>query len=336
MSQWAVCWSDVSPLARAGRWRTRGGRAVSALGHLPVPVGALLLAAAYYLGASIGFAFRAPSAPQSVLWLPNSLLLAALLITTPRYWPAYLIAAFPAQLLIAWQNGAPVDTMSLLYVTNCMDAVLGATAVRLAMRGEWRLDSLRSLLVFFAFGAVLSPALISFLDAGISVFTGWSADYWTSYTTRLRANMLTNVIVVPAIVAALPATTPTWRFTLSPRFGETLALFSGLFIMSAVVFSRQLDGRIAFVYLPIPFLLWAAVRFGVGATGASLFVVAFVASSSPSGISSRCSSFCCAFRCRSCVSRWWFRSEKVNPRSCSQAATRSAGRWSRCGSWRDA
>lgn len=279
MSQWAGCWSDFSPLERVGRrWSTRGSRAVSALGLLPVPVAPLIVAAAYYLGASIGFAFEAPSAPQSVLWLPNSILLAALLISAPRHWPAYLVAAFPPHLLIAWQNGAPLDTMSLLYVTNCMDAILGATAVRLAMRGPWRLDSLRSLLVFFAFGAVLGPALISFFDAGISVLTGWSVDFWLSYTTRLRANMLTNVIVVPTIIAALGRTTSAWRLTLSPRYGEALALFAGLLLVSAVVFSRQLDGRIAFVYLPIPFLLWAAVRFGPGATGAALFLVAFVSS----------------------------------------------------------
>jgi integral membrane sensor domain MASE1 len=59
-------------------------------------VGPILLSAAYYLGAQIGFALQSPNAPQSVLWLPNSILLAVLLILPFRRWPVYLAAAFPA------------------------------------------------------------------------------------------------------------------------------------------------------------------------------------------------------------------------------------------------
>src|SRR5688572_1012870 len=68
-----------------------------------LPLQAAALALGYYLGASVGFAFTIPGVPQSVMWLPNSLLLAALLLTPPRDWPMYLAAAFPSQLLVAWQ-----------------------------------------------------------------------------------------------------------------------------------------------------------------------------------------------------------------------------------------
>jgi len=60
---------------------------------------ALLLALAYYAGAQIGFALQSPTEPHSVLWLPNSILLSVLLVTPPRQWPVYLLAAFPPQLL---------------------------------------------------------------------------------------------------------------------------------------------------------------------------------------------------------------------------------------------
>jgi integral membrane sensor domain MASE1 len=53
---------------------------------------AALVALAYYVGARIGFAFQSPSSPQSVLWLPNSILFGVLLVLPPSRWPAVLLA----------------------------------------------------------------------------------------------------------------------------------------------------------------------------------------------------------------------------------------------------
>src|SRR6187455_3337614 len=108
------------------------------------------VAAAYYFGAQIGFALQSPAAPQSVLWLPNSILLAVLLITPSRQWPAYLVAAFPAHMLVAWGAGAPLPTLALLYLSNCADAALGACLVRRlsGSSGTFRFDGLRSTVIF--------------------------------------------------------------------------------------------------------------------------------------------------------------------------------------------
>ena len=50
----------------------------------------------YYLGAKIGFALTFKPNPFSVLWPPNSILVAALLLTPLRLWWFLLLAAFPA------------------------------------------------------------------------------------------------------------------------------------------------------------------------------------------------------------------------------------------------
>jgi two-component system, LuxR family, sensor kinase FixL len=42
--------------------------------------------AGYYLGCKIGFALTFKPHPVSVLWPPNSVLVAALLLTPPRRW----------------------------------------------------------------------------------------------------------------------------------------------------------------------------------------------------------------------------------------------------------
>jgi integral membrane sensor domain MASE1 len=70
-------------------------------------IAALLVFASYFLGAKIGFALTFQPHPVSVLWPPNSILLAALLLTPTRIWWLILLAAFPAHLAAQLQSGVP-------------------------------------------------------------------------------------------------------------------------------------------------------------------------------------------------------------------------------------
>src|ERR1700755_1375288 len=69
---------------------------------------ALLVFAAYYLGAKIGFALTFRPHPVSVLWPPNSILLAALILTPPRSWVVVLLAALPAHVVAQSQSHVPL------------------------------------------------------------------------------------------------------------------------------------------------------------------------------------------------------------------------------------
>src|SRR6187402_1944188 len=65
---------------------------------------AILVFAGYYLGAKIGFALTFHPHPVSVLWPPNAILLAALLLAPQRSWWVVLLAAFPAHWLVQLQS----------------------------------------------------------------------------------------------------------------------------------------------------------------------------------------------------------------------------------------
>src|SRR5260370_38556376 len=54
--------------------------------------------AGYYLGCKIGFALTFKPHPVSVLWPPNSVLVAALLLTPPRRWWLGLLSSLRAHL----------------------------------------------------------------------------------------------------------------------------------------------------------------------------------------------------------------------------------------------
>src|ERR1044072_108330 len=77
------------------------------MGLTATTLAALLVAASYYLGSEVGFAIRFPSIPTSIVWPPNSILMPALMLTTPRRWWVYLLATLPAHILIQSQMAVP-------------------------------------------------------------------------------------------------------------------------------------------------------------------------------------------------------------------------------------
>ena len=95
--------------------------------------------AGYYLGCKIGFALTFQPHPVSVLWPPNSVLVAALLLTPPRSWWLVLLAAFPAHLAAQLQSHVPPLMIMCWFVSNC---VRSSDRRRLDALRCWRADSL--------------------------------------------------------------------------------------------------------------------------------------------------------------------------------------------------
>jgi signal transduction histidine kinase len=239
----------------------------------------LVLGVAYYVGAMVGFRFQSPVVPQSVLWTPNSILFAALLVSPRRQWPELIAAALPAQLLVGWQQNAPLLTMSLIFLTNAADAVLGAVLLQYVSRGAWRPNGLRPLILFLVVGAPVATFLLSFADAGITWTRHWgSGDFWLALRTRVRANVLTNVILVPAAVALVDVARAPRREISNARWAEGVLVLVGLSVSTRILFAHSPDSGVlaAMLYAPLPFLLWAAVRFGPGMAAGSLLLLAYV------------------------------------------------------------
>ncbi len=245
--------------------------------RLGLALTALLVAAAYYAGANIGLILRFPPLTPSVLWPPNSILTATLLLVPVRRWWIYLLAALPAHLLATAQAEWPLPLVLALFVTNCCEALLGATCVRQWSDEPARVDSLRRVLIFIAGAGLLAPFLSSFLDAGVVSGLG-PEPYWVVWRTRCFSNMLTELTVAPAIVAGATAGWSWVRRAPIGRIVEAMVLALVLIGVAAAAFSRSADGLRPIPELPhvpvalfLPLILWAAVRFGpTGGTWSTL------------------------------------------------------------------
>src|SRR6476660_7003673 len=173
----------------------------SALFDRQLLITGLWVFAVYYLGCKVGFSLTFNPHPVSVLWPPNSVLVAALLLTPPRSWWFVLLAALPAHLAAQLQSDVPPLMIMCWFISNASEAVIGAGLTRYVIGGPMRFTSLRSVGIFCLCVVFIGPFLSSFLDAAFVVWNHWGQDgYWKLIRIRFPSNALAALIVVPLIV----------------------------------------------------------------------------------------------------------------------------------------
>jgi PAS domain S-box-containing protein len=245
----------------------------------PTVVTALLVFVGYYLGARIGFALTFQPHPVSVLWPPNAILVAALLLTPARIWWLVLLAAFPAHWAAQLQSQVPPMMILCWFVSNSCEAVIGAGLTRYLVGGPIRFTTLRNVGIFCLCVVFLGPFLSSFLDAAFVVWNHWGeGSYWELIRIRFFSNVLAALIVVPLIVTWVTNGMPGLRTARRSRYLEACVLFLGLLSISyAVLYEFGSGADSALLFVPLPFLLWAAVRFGSLGASSAISIVGFLA-----------------------------------------------------------
>lgn len=245
----------------------------------PVLAG-LSVSLAYYIGAKIGFALTFNPHPVSTLWPPNSILFAALLLSPIRWWWFLLLAAFPAHLLTQLNADIPVTMILSWFVSNCSEALIGALMLRYLIKRPLRLDITYHVATFII--AVLMSALLSsFLDAAFVKLNQFGASgYWGVFRMRVFSNVLASLTLVPLILTWARGGIPSLVNAPSKRYLEAATLAACLLIVGVVSFGTNEFGENttpALLYLPLPFLLWAAIRFGPRGSSAALMAISLFA-----------------------------------------------------------
>src|SRR3954468_12151067 len=175
-----------------------------------LPVVAIATCVGYYLGSLIGLELRLPPATTSVLWPPNAVLTAALILTPPRRWALVLLPVLPVHIFIQQGTGWPLPLIITLFFTNCLEALIVAGGMRLLNETPCRFDTLRGLTAFYVAAVLTAPLLSSFADAAaVHWFRG--EPYWFVWSNRFVGNVLTELTVVPAIVGGTLIVVHGWR-----------------------------------------------------------------------------------------------------------------------------
>ena len=240
---------------------------------------ALLVSVAYYVGTQIGLALRVPPSTLSVLWPPNAILTAALLLAPVQRWWIYVLAVFPAHLMVERAVSWPLPLVLALFVTICTEAFVAAGCVRRFSDAPARFDTLYRVGVFIG-GAVLLAPFVSSFPAAAAVSGFLHEPFWLAWRTRFFANVLTQLTLVPSIVTVITIVSGWKSATGRRRYLEVALLAVATVTVGIVVliepihYARAIPGA---PYTPLalflPLILWAVVRFGPGGTGVALLTL---------------------------------------------------------------
>jgi signal transduction histidine kinase len=242
-------------------------------------LGALLLSIGYFAGVHVGMAFSLDSA-ISVLWPPNALLVAALLLTPIGQWWVMLLAVFPAHMLAELSGGVPVGMACLWFLSNATEGVVGAGLLLWYLRAPPRFDRVRDVAAFLVITVLTTPATTSFVDCGFVALAQWRyTNYWDIWHTRFFSNSLAELTVVPLVVFWVCSGRRFLLRSTATQHVETFSLFLAVTLVSIYAFGgdHAPHASPALVYAPVPFLIWAALRQGVAGVTAGVALVSSIA-----------------------------------------------------------
>jgi diguanylate cyclase (GGDEF)-like protein len=235
----------------------------------------VVVALIYFAAAKLGlkFAFLHPSA--TAVWVPTGISLTAFLILGYRVWPAIFIGAFLANVTTV----GSVLTSIAIGIGNTLEGVLGCYLVNRFAASRRFFERAQDIFRFALLAGMVSTALsatIGVTTLALAGFADW-AMYSTIWYTWWLGDGVGAVVVTPLVL--LWRENPRLKWSCN-QIIELAVLFLGLFLTAYVVFGGPFHSVVKhypFEYLCIPFLIWAAFRFGRRKAATATFFLAVIA-----------------------------------------------------------
>ena len=122
------------------------------------------------------------------------------------------------------------------------------------------------------FAVLVAPISVSAIGA-----VALGGDYWPAWRISLLTEALALLTLTPVALSWFSIRPERLRLP-SARYVEAMLMFTGLVVFGYITF--VISGgknRPALLYSLVPFLLWAALRFGITGISSSMLAVSFVA-----------------------------------------------------------
>lgn len=227
----------------------------------------LALFAAAYL-AAYAFSRWLAQGNGTRLWLPDSVLLCALLLTPRKKWWLYLLMTMPARFFPGLRPQVAAWFLWLTWANDLAKALLTAYLLRYTAPSSIRFNSVRRYSTYLGIAVVLAPLFSGFFGA-LTRHLALGHPFWAAYGQWSLGDVLANLVVTPALLMWL---TGGHRRLRHRRLEVVLwTITFGLSLYSILLFSWLGDSVVA-LFLPFPFLVWAALRLGTLGASTGLFL----------------------------------------------------------------
>ncbi|MBA4741788.1 MAG: diguanylate cyclase [Azoarcus sp.] len=248
---------------------------------------ALILCILYFVAARISVHLTITPGGVSLLWLPNAVILSALLVSDVRRWPWMLGAVIPGELAADW-GLISIQAALGFGVVNLCEVLLAAAMLRRLHGRAFSLERGRHVASFGIIALLIAPGLAALVGSAIHAapdpdlhkfWSGWLA-WWLGDATGL-------LVLTPALHALWSSRQRTDN-SASLRSWQGVAVVGGMAVVTATIFLQRIGSPEQIVVSPIlivPLMLGIAARFGVsGATWAGFTVALVAVSASVNGL----------------------------------------------------
>jgi PAS domain S-box-containing protein len=232
----------------------------------------VVLIALYFIGGLIGKETTFLSGSVALVWPPAGIAIAAILLFGYRFWPGVALGA----VLFSSMNGMPFGLFTLgTAIGNTMGAIVCAFLLKKFIRFENTMERTRDVTGYIGMACILGTTVNAAFNVVSLAYSGAVAwdDFFSTTLVWWVPNALSGLVVAPFIITWSTPSTTRWNGKLifeavicgAGLVGGTLISFNSWFVYGIQNYPLA--------YLPFPFLVWGALRFGQrGATTGTLLV----------------------------------------------------------------
>ena len=244
------------------------GSTISA--HLPRPAVLAGFVAGYAVAVLLAEHTYGSVSVPSPFWLPDSVLLCALLLAPRSQWWVFAFAIWPVRIFVGAVPGTPVWFQFVSLANDTAKGLAAAWLLARFVRRPIHLKTLHELMLFLGIAAAAIPAASALIAAPARYVLG--DPFWRAAQGWFLGNAVTQVVVTPMLVY--------WgRRDFRERVDVIEATCAACGLAGALIVGFLVDhssAALMFMYLPIPFLVWVAVRLGPFGAANALALVAAV------------------------------------------------------------
>lgn len=233
-----------------------------------------IVCGAYFVSGRLGLATPFTSGNVSPVWPASGIALAAVLLWGYRVWPGIAAGAFLVNFLSLIPHAGALG----LAVGNTLAALIGAFLLRQIAGFQPSLSRLRDVLGLIVFAAMVSPMVSA--SIGVAVLFADHVRPWSDVGAAWLMYWLGDgmgVLLVTPLLLAFPTLS---KLRSRGRIAELTAL---VLLLAALCFFIYSDRTLFALKLNVlafavfPFVIWAAIRFGIGGCALSTVVIAAIA-----------------------------------------------------------
>jgi PAS domain S-box-containing protein len=228
----------------------------------------------YFLAGMAGLAVPFTTGNVSPVWPASGVALACLLLFGWRCWPAIFLAAF----LVNFSSHLPFRAALGLAGGNTAAALAGAFLLHSIHGFQSSLTRLRDMLGLMVLAAILSSAISASIGTAVFLFSG--VRPWATATPLWLMYYLGDAMGILLAAPLFLSLGELFKVRSAARILELAGLLLLTALTSVLLFDEHLYFAIhntVLALLVFPFVLWAAIRFGVAGTALINAAIAAVA-----------------------------------------------------------